>query len=148
MQEYTQLPPMFVSEYGDMVTETITLIDAGGSMFNVWMQKNADVYMFTAGISDLRIQYNLLHGGWLDVYYLGQSEFHVKIMDREYREVNYFSPPIFREIGWVDANYIPVQYDSDADELNEEFYKEFYFTLKKSHVVSNKKVHFIKHHSN
>lgn len=132
---------MFMADFGPRITRTCLFKDPAGSLFNIRMVRDMDSDNFTSGIASLRAHYRLQRGGWLNLYYLGASEFYLKAFDRDMKEVDYHKlPQVVQEVGWDDFHYEPNQYDSDPDDLSEDFINEDSFYLKKSHLTSNRKV--------
>lgn len=66
------------------------------SKLNISKLNMIDRKFFSSGMRDLMFYYRLNNSGWLRLCYIGASKFYIiNIQDREQRQVNYPTPPIF-----------------------------------------------------
>lgn len=140
-QVSVKVSEMFLEEFGRRLTHTCMFRDPAGSRFNVLMYNMYGEDHFTTGLASLRAHYNLHQGGWVNMFYLGASEFYLKVLDRELREVNYRDFPVVNlKVGWQDSDEEVADVESEPEDDHADFFRGKPFTIKASHLTSHTKV--------
>ncbi|KAJ1411967.1 DNA-binding barrel domain superfamily [Sesbania bispinosa] len=86
------LPRLFCMDHLNHVSKNVLFRDPVNNIFHIAVLKTDDDLYFTYGWSLLRDVFHLENGAWMKFYFFDESEFFVRVFDRNMVEFNYPVP--------------------------------------------------------
>lgn len=92
--------------------------DVVGTEIRIILEKLNDKGYLSHGLCTIKRNYTLVNGGWLKLFYLGNSEFHMEVLDRDLFHVPYPYPPTFHDFVVEDFEAYSTYYDDPWEQIN------------------------------
>ncbi|XP_059428682.1 B3 domain-containing transcription factor VRN1-like [Corylus avellana] len=114
-----RIPVKFVMEFGDELSDVVTLTAPNGHLWQVGLEKHNMEIWFDDGWQDF-MEYHSIHYGYFLVFrYEGNSKFHVLVFDNTATEIQYSWNKDFELEDAVDIIDLDDATKSSHDKLNE-----------------------------